>query len=113
MKPRYVLAGPWVAVCLWLLWSGLTARAPVDVKDIHVGTSFWMMVLSFPSSLLVFVGTDIATLPFGKYFSVAWKYHPWFYCLIWFCYFLVGIVQWFLIIPWMASRATVSRPETR
>jgi hypothetical protein len=44
---------------------------------------------------------------------VAWKYHPWFYCLIWFCYFLVGIVQWFLIIPWMASRATVSRPETR
>lgn len=119
VKLRCLLAGPWAAVCFWILWSGLTARAPVDVKDMHVGMSFWMTMLSFPSGLLVSIGTDIMTLPFGKYFNVAWRYHPQFYCFIWFCYFVVGIVQWFLIVPWIMRRvastpngATARGPES-
>jgi hypothetical protein len=61
----------WAAPCFWLLYAGLIAP-PVDVKDIHVGMVFWMSLLSFPSSLLVFFGLEFGTAAFGSYyFSVA------------------------------------------
>jgi hypothetical protein len=57
------------------LYAGLIAP-PVDVKDIHVGMVFWMSLLSFPSSLLVFFGLEFGTAAFGSYyFSVAWDHH--------------------------------------
>lgn len=94
----------WVAACVWLLYSGLASPAPIDVKDIHAGMSFWMLLLSFPLGLLVFLGSNYATDPFGAYFSVAWRHHPTFFCLIWACYFFVGLVQWQLLLPWAMQK---------
>jgi hypothetical protein len=69
-----------MAACLWILWQGLAASPPIDVKDIHVGMMTWMTVLSFPSSLLVLFASDLIASLFGSYyFSLAWKYHPAFF----------------------------------
>jgi hypothetical protein len=92
---RYALLGLWVAACLWLLWIGLTAIAPVDVKDLHVGMAFWMMMLSFPAGALIFVLLNIVKAP---YFAP--EFHPWFYCLVWLGFFAVGLLQWLFLIYW-------------
>jgi hypothetical protein len=104
MRPRYYLLPLWIVACLLPLYFGLTAPAPVDIKDIHVGMSFWMLILSFPIGLLVFVGSDLATIPFGAYFGVAWEHHPEFYCFIWSCYFIIGLLQWLVVIPWLIQK---------
>jgi hypothetical protein len=95
-----------MAACLWILWQGLAASPPIDVKDIHVGMMTWMTVLSFPSSLLVLFASDLIASLFGSYyFSLAWKYHPAFFCFIWLSYFGVGLVQWVLLLRWLRARA--------
>jgi ABC-type dipeptide/oligopeptide/nickel transport system permease subunit len=92
----YVLVLCWAALCFWLLYGGLTAAPPVDVKDIYVGMVFWMSLLSFPSSLLVLLGTALFSNYFN--FSAALQYHPWFYCIVWACYFIVGLAQWLFVV---------------
>jgi hypothetical protein len=57
----------------------LAAPAPIDVKDIHVGMTTWMTLLSFPSGLLIFFGADLIASLFGGYFHFAWKHHPAFF----------------------------------
>jgi len=104
MRIRYFLMPSWIIATVWLLYSGLVAPAPVDVKDLHVGMSIWMLVLTFPLGLLVFFGSDVATAPFGQYFGVAWAHHPEFYCFIWACFFLVGILQWLVLVPWLTKK---------
>jgi hypothetical protein len=108
MIARYAFIGIWSAACLWILWSSLAAPPPIDVKDIHVGMTFWMTVLSLPSGLLVFVASNFIASFFGSYFSLAWKYHPAFFYFIWSCYFGVGLVQWVLLLFWprRARRST-------
>lgn len=97
--------GIWIAACLRLLWQGLAAPPPIDVKDIHIGMIFWMTVLSFPSSLLVLLPSDLIASHFGSYFGLAWKYHPEFFCFIWLCYFGVGLLQWALLLRLLRARA--------
>ncbi|MDG4549688.1 MAG: hypothetical protein P9G45_04655 [Candidatus Contendobacter sp.] len=63
-----------------------------------------MLLLSFPLGLVVLLGSDVATAPFGAYFGVAWAHHPEFYWLIWACYFLVGLFQWLLLVPLVAKK---------
>jgi hypothetical protein len=94
-----------MAACLSILWLSLAAPPPIDVKDIHVGMIFWMTVLSFPSSLLVFFASDLIASHFGSYFSLAWKYHPTFFYVIWLSYFGVGLAQWMLLLFWLRARA--------
>ena len=96
MRPRYFLLPAWICLCVWLLYSGLSASPPVDVKDLHVGMSVWMLVLTFPLGLIVFVGSEIVTQPFGAYFAIAWAYHPAFFVVVWASFFLVGLFQWLL-----------------
>jgi len=96
-------------VCVWILYTGLTAPAPVDVKDIHVGMSVWMLVLTFPLGLIVFLGSELATAPFGAYFGVAWAHHPAFFVFVWACFVVVGLFQWLVVVPW-AFRKTL-RPK--
>ena len=105
MIRRVFLLLLWVSACLWLLYIGLTEPAPVDVKDIHVGMSFWMLLLTLPLGLLIFFGSDSAITLFGAtYFEMAWNNHPEFYCLIWASYFLVGLFQWIVALPWLIRK---------
>jgi hypothetical protein len=98
MNLGYVFVLCWAAPCIWILYGGLTAAPPVDIKDLYVGMVFWMTLLSFPSSLLVLLGFECGTAPFGKSFSVAWQYHPWFYCIVWVGHFIVGLAQWLFVV---------------
>jgi|SRR5262245_11752523 len=108
MNLSYFFGLFWAAPCFWLLYAGLTTPPPVDVKDIHVGMVIWMSLLSFPSSLLVFFGFEFGPAAFGSYyFSVAWDYHPWFYCIVWACYFVAGLAQWLFVV-----RRTIGRTPT-
>ncbi|HKB72751.1 MAG TPA: hypothetical protein VKC82_00620, partial [Burkholderiales bacterium] len=61
--------------------------------------SLWMLVLTFPLGLMVFLGSDLAMAPFGAYFGVAWAHHPEFFVFIWGCYVAIGLVQWLVVVP--------------
>jgi hypothetical protein len=94
----------WLGACLWVLFSGLLDSGPGDIKDVHVGMNLWMCLLTFPSGLLVFIGSDFATMPFGNYFGLAWSHHFLLYPFVWGCYFVVGLFQWFVLLPWAVSK---------
>lgn len=90
MRLRIVLLALWIVLSVWILATGLFESPLVDVKDVYIGMSFWMLLLSFPLGLLVFAATAAYDLQF------VWDHQPFFYCIVWASYFTAGLIQWYL-----------------
>ena len=85
----------WVAVCLCLLQIGVgsLSASPALLPGLLLVLTL-MLTLSFPLSLLpVLVLDDLIgpEVPPIVEFSV-----------LWFCMFVSGFVQWFVLLPWLA-----------
>src|ERR1043166_2223840 len=93
---------------LWLVaWAALfiTWGVVIDARDSDVVLFFGMVVLSFPSSLLL-VGLLRTLAPFGFGFPEGVSGHYMGVGL----FILLGYVQWFILIPWLIRGLRQAQP---
>ena len=87
----------WLVACALILVGFLICRGNVEVEDFLTLT---MQVLSFPLGLLatplILITGFLAQVisPLGSLLTTFGDY-----VMVWFCFFVLGFVQWFLLVP--------------
>ena len=92
-----VAYGAWLVACAFALVGFLIFRGDVEAQDFLTWT---MLVLSFPLGLLampLIVVTGFMAQMISPLGSVLTMFGD--YVMVWFWFFVLGFVQWFLIVP--------------
>lgn len=108
LKISYIARGAqvlWLLACAIVLLGFLMTRGNPEAADFLTGV---MQVLSFPLGLLAFP-LILVTMFAGQMISPLGSLIIWFgdYVVVWFWCFVLGVVQWFLIVPgivWAVKR---------
>ncbi len=92
LTPRFrTIRTTWVAVCVLLLIASLLTYNRTTNRDNDIFLYLAMMGLSFPAGYLV---------PVAYSFFPAHRYMPQLeMALLWMGWFVVGYVQWFVLVP--------------
>ena len=99
---RRTIAALWVLACLWLLARTLLLRhAPPDLfADAEEYEQILLLALSTP---LCLVGVTVA-----QRITFNWWPYPAndarTIVVIWLAFFLVGCLQWFVLVPWVVHK---------
>jgi len=91
----------WVTLAAIVLLVTLYGFDGKPNSDIGVFLARSMLALAFPSSLLiagVFAGISIGV---EKFFSMVIPTSYWWIGITWLCFFVVGYLQWFVLVPWL------------
>ncbi len=93
-----ILKSFWVGLCLFILQLGLICH----LTDPGFGSTqndllAFMGVLSFPSGAVMAV-----------VFEPFFDYDPFSFTFLWFCTFVAGYVQWFVVIPEIRDSGIIS-----
>lgn len=87
----------WLVACVFILIGFVVCRGNVEAQDFLMLT---MQVLSFPLGLLamplIIVTGFLAQMisPLGSLLTTFGDY-----VMVWFWFFVLGFIQWFLIVP--------------
>lgn len=108
----------WITLGVIVLFVTLYRFDGKPNSDIGVFLAWSMLALAFPSSLLVagaFTGISIAA---ESFFSTVIPTSYWWIAITWLCFFVVGYLQWFVLLPWLwhkwrAQRTTGAAIERR
>jgi hypothetical protein len=97
MKIGQGLKAGWVAITLVLLTFTCLKVDSAQNRDLDLLLTWSMILLCFPSSLL---GISInASLGFGAHEIIAMMPRWLQICLTWAVFFVLGYVQWFILLP--------------
>ncbi|SRR6266404_4370606 len=91
----------WVTLSVIVLAVSLYGFDGKPNSDIGIFLAWSMLILAFPSSLLVallFAGASIAA---EKFLSVVIPTNYWLISISWICFFVSGYWQWFMLLPWV------------
>lgn len=91
----------WVTLAVVVLLVTLYGFDGKPNSDIEVFLVWSMLALAFPSSLLVagvLAGISIAA---ERFFSTVIPTSYWWIGITWLCFFVVGYLQWFVLLPWL------------
>lgn len=94
--PR-ALKGLWIAAAVIVLAFTLYAFDGKPNSDIGILFAWYMLALSFPASLVVPL-VHVALFD-GLGIAVESSYSS--FVLDWLGFFLVGYLQWFVVVPWL------------
>ena len=108
LKISYIARG---AQVIWLIASAIVLVGFLMTKGNPETADFlsrFMLGLSFPLGLLA-LPLIFVTMFAGEMISPLGSLIVWFgdYVIVWFWFFVLGVVQWFLIVPgivWAAKR---------
>ena len=91
----------WITLTVLVLFVSLYGFDAKPNSDIGIFFTWSMLILAFPSSLLValfFAGLSIAV---EELFSAVIPTSYWSISVGWACFFVAGYWQWFMLLPWL------------
>jgi hypothetical protein len=91
----------WITLTVLVLFVSLYGFDAKPNSDIGIFFVWSMLILAFPSSLLValfFTGLSIAI---DELFSAVIPTSYWSLSVGWVCFFVAGYWQWFVLLPWL------------
>jgi hypothetical protein len=98
----------WAGVALLVLYLTLDLYDGKEYSDIWLFLTWAMIVLSFPSSLII----SLAHMALGAGLSITIQTSYLTLAIEWVVYFFLGYLQWFVLLPWLwrkwAARGGVS-----
>jgi hypothetical protein len=100
---RRLIAALWIAVYVWLLVRTLVLRnaSPQVFSDAEYLEQILIMALSMPLCGLIL-------LPVTRWGALSWWAYPAndvrTILAIWLCFFVIGCVQWFVLVPWIIHK---------
>ncbi|QTS85974.1 hypothetical protein JLK41_22100 [Ectopseudomonas khazarica] len=87
----------WGGVSLFVLVVTLSSYDGKQLSDIWIFLTWLMLIISFPAGLAV----SAAHYVLGAAFSITVETSYLSLALEWFVYFVLGYVQWFVLLPWL------------
>jgi len=96
-----IAKGVWFTLTVLVLFVSLYGFDGKPNSDIGVFFVWSMLILAFPSSLLValfFTGLSIAV---DELFSAVIPTSYWSLSVGWICFLIAGYWQWFVLLPWL------------
>ena len=87
----------WVGVSLFVLVVTVVSYDDKSFSDIWIFLTWLMLILSFPAGLAV----SAAHYALGAVFSTTVETSYLSLALEWLVYFVLGYVQWFVLLPWL------------
>lgn len=87
----------WVGGSLFVLFVTLFFYDGKPLSDIWIFLTRLMVILSFPAGLAV----SIMHYALGAVFSITVETSYLSLALEWFMYFVLGYIQWFVLLPWL------------
>lgn len=94
----------WILCSVAVLAVTLARYEPGLASDIGIFLVYGMLFLAFPSSLLVagiFALISMLQDQLGVPFLDAIGSNYFGFCVMWFAFFVVGYLQWFVLLPWL------------
>lgn len=103
-----LLKALWIGAAIFVLLATLYFYNDEDLSDIWVFLTWLMLILSFPAGVLI----SIAHFVIGEVFATTVKTSFISLSVEWVAYFLLGYIQWFVLLPrlwhrWKARRAGI------
>jgi hypothetical protein len=99
--PIKTIRAVWVVLSVMVLVVSLYRFDGKPNSDIEVFLAWSMLVLSFPSSLLIALLLSGTAIVAEALFSTVIPSHYWSIFISWICFFVVGYWQWFVLLPWL------------
>lgn len=108
-----ILKALWVGVSLFVLAVTISSYDGKPFSDIWIFLTWLMLILSFPTGMAV----SAAHYVLGTVFSITVETSYFSLALEWLVYFVLGYVQWFMLLPWLwrkwkARRASGATPRS-
>ena len=104
-KALWVLAHvAWLAICVVALVDALRGYQGISDWKMEEGLAFQMIVLSFPSSLLVATGLTLTGAMLGLFHLALPTSSQLEMTATWVLFVGAGYIQWFILIPWLLKR---------
>jgi hypothetical protein len=97
----WILAASWVAACVVVLVYAFVQRG---MGEINGAFAYMMVVLTFPSGLLVFYAVSLSGIPFLIGVGAAPFLSAGGLVVVWLALTALGFVQWFVLLPWALAR---------
>lgn len=103
-----IIQSLWIGIATLILIITLYAFDGTSNNDIGIFFSWYMLAVSFPSGLLVplvhvTLYDGLAILVEASYFS---------FFLDWIGFFVLGYMQWFVLLPWLWRRWKARRARS-
>jgi hypothetical protein len=99
----------WLAICLTALVHAYREYQGTSDWKMEEGLAFQMMVLTFPSSLLVAAGLTLTGAILGLFHLALPASSKPEMTATWVLFVVAGYGQWFILLPWFLKRAEKSR----
>ena len=87
----------WVGASLFVLVVTTSSYDGKSYSDIWIFLTWLMLILSFPAGLAV----SAAHYALGVFFSTTVETSYLSLALEWLVYFVLGYLQWFVVLPWL------------
>ena len=96
----------WIVLCILVLAVSIYFGDAKTGRDIDVFLIWSMMLFSFPASWIIILLFSIVSYALHSWFSVKLSVESDFgfygyLFLIWFAFFVSGLFQWFILLPWL------------
>lgn len=92
-----VVRALWIVAALFVLVVTISSYDGKPLSDIWVFLTWLMLILSFPAGLVV----SAAHYALGSAFSITVETSYLSLALEWLVYFVLGYLQWFVLLPWL------------
>ena len=92
-----VVRALWIAASLFVLVVTIYFYDGKPLSDIWIFLTWLMLILSFPAGLVV----SVAHYALGSTFSITVETSYLSLALEWLVYFVLGYLQWFVLLPWL------------
>jgi len=104
-KPLWVLVRvTWLAICVMALVNAHRGYQSISDWKTEEELAFQMIVLSFPSALLVAAGVTVTGAILGLFHLALPASSKLEMTAIWLLFSGVGYAQWFILLPWLLRR---------
>lgn len=99
----------WIGFSLFVLVATISYYDGKPFSDIWIFLTWLMLILSFPAGLAV----SAAHYALGFAFSITIETSYLSLALEWLVYFVLGYLQWFVLLPWLWRKWKARRVSVR
>jgi hypothetical protein len=96
-----------------VLFLVISQHHPEAKNDVGILLGYVMLILSFPISVAVLVILGFVILPIGNWLNISLEFGYIYIVLYWAIFFLVGYLQWFVLLPWLVKSIKSKRSSGR